>query len=902
MPQENLDEKIKVIAQNEKYKDKIEQLRNKRHEYFMKKAAKGDDLDAKDDYKSKVSKKGDIVVFEKGTMRGFEDCDDTIKLVYLLENDIDHNKKELARLDQMLKTYKGEKKVKGQNLTPDDIEQNAEFQKLRLKSENMSKTIDWLRGMNTRMENQLNEQTKKYAEESQRNIELEDKLLNIGDNDIDFLHAEIRKKKSREKELENNLKALCENPFLKGTNERVSLAQKLRDTESQVIELRAKLQANKSYEQESTDSFNLLKAELEKLQATKEKINLDQVEMITRQEEEQRKNGGQFQKPEEKTTTALGAQMDQDQEKFREEELEKRRKMELERERLYYFGNTLQGRDEGQQRELGVNIDSNEGKGWYRMKLIDRKGLEQQKLVTKDDIINEIENLILEKGELASDLEKSETQLNVHMEMEKERQYSKELGIKKLDLQLKEATDKLTELQLMVEQKMATGNFQHYDENDVDYDDNVDVFSVTESQVMPGNIPGKSQLYPQGGQGQSQYMGGSQTMQESTWKKSGVPKEDGMNEFDFILNGYQLDRNLIATLMQKKGHDQIYQRYGLRILFLLEFYLFDLENTPVYQQYISNVKFQSNYVVKVDRQFLRYCLEDGFRMEIHAMVDKERFCLGNVNIKLFDLLKRNSVCFEESRNLSAVIKKRVEINNMDLGIPIGFVNVSYRLRYPIGAVSKLFLTEIDNTIAISDDNNKFLKEKDPKRRLVVRITEGSGFMSHSAVYVTYSFLDNETYYTKTLCGINPQFNYTKMHELTLDKYTLEKFKKTPLELQLIDDSVPYHVAETDNSDILGAVQINLDKLLVDNKMEETLKVIGQEKTYFLTIQLYLYDMKTTVPDFDEVHNESVPVEYEQPFNDFQTQDSRVFFPNLKTIRQYLKTSAENFVTNLEEGI
>ena len=96
--------------------------------------------------------------------------------------------------------------------------------------------------------------------------------------------------------------------------------------------------------------------------------------------------------------------------------------------------------------------------------------------------------------------------------------------------------------------------------------------------------------------------------------------------------------------------------------------------------------------------------------------------------------------------------------------------------------------------------------------------------------------------------------------------------------------MPYHVAETDNSDILGAVQINLDKLLVDNKMEETLKVIGQEKTYFLTIQLYLYDMKTTVPDFDEVHNESVPVEYEQPFNDFQTQDSRVFFPNLKTIR------------------
>jgi hypothetical protein len=92
---DNLDEKLKFLNLNTKLKEKIKKLEKQRSEFLSaipqqvhKTPKELQHSIPNDTVKARGSDKGEIIVWENGTNRGNEDMDDTIKLIYIMENDI----------------------------------------------------------------------------------------------------------------------------------------------------------------------------------------------------------------------------------------------------------------------------------------------------------------------------------------------------------------------------------------------------------------------------------------------------------------------------------------------------------------------------------------------------------------------------------------------------------------------------------------------------------------------------------------------------------------------------------------------------------------------------------------------------------------------------------------------
>jgi hypothetical protein len=345
----------------------------------------------------------------------------------------------------------------------------------------------------------------------------------------------------------------------------------------------------------------------------------------------------------------------------------------------------------------------------------------------------------------------------------------------KLDFELNEARKRCTELELVLEQKFASGDPQVVALKNVEYTSYMENFSTDESLT-------RSQV-------------DSQQAPKGTLDKS-------RNHFDFILQSFELDKEVIRGLLERKNLPKDSLKF-LRLIFIFEFYVFDLVTTPQYQEYYLNPKFQTTFDVSVDENLLRYFYENGFKIQVCGIVDTYRFDLGTINVQTSDLVNQNAQCWNISKNLSAVVDQKCQVYNADLGRPIGLVNFSFRMRLPIGYKSKLYLAKFEDNTKDYFDVKKLGQAQDAslKRKLFITVTDGDGFDTKSSLFVTHTFWDNETYYTPCMQGPTPVWVDTKEHFVTLDRRTLTKFRYEPLEFLIIDDSQPFGINSA-NSDVL----------------------------------------------------------------------------------------------------
>jgi len=293
-----------------------------------------------------------------------------------------------------------------------------------------------------RME-EINDQLFKEREENTR-LKKEIRGMELSVSHIKDVEAKAKDLEDEKRNLNMRIKDLCESPFIKQHEERNNLQYQVRTQESTLQKLTLE---NKSLHEMMIKTTS----ELERTQKL-----LDQTNNELKQKIEQ------------------AAQL--------------KASLEIKDKQLGPFKD-LDREDDAFLKALGMVKWQGEEPAWSKLDFLERP----QKLDLKDpeSLLKEIERLRLEKGELAAQLEKSQTLLKIQMESEQEQIKIYQSQITTLELQLKGAILRSNELSKLVDLRGFGSHegVEIYEKNGVKYDDRVSVFSddsVSDIDTEPG--------------------------------------------------------------------------------------------------------------------------------------------------------------------------------------------------------------------------------------------------------------------------------------------------------------------------------------------------------------------------------------------------------------------------------
>lgn len=614
--------------------------------------------------------------------------------------------------------------------------------------------------------------------------------------DVEELETEIKRRKKREKDLENNLKIICQSPFFNNPDSQISNIQKLKNTELKITETRAAIAAEKTMHNALEDQRANLQRRNENLEKELAEIEDQLIEVTTLigEEEKYRNRRGS-------PTKKNISQLQSSQFSKKEDQLQVSSTFNengLEKSKLVYFGDDFANKPQLELQRLGIEKSTQEGEGWYKVKLLER---ELTSTMDQKALLKEIQRLVLENGELASHLEKSVTMINIHKDMEDDRREAQKLELDILDAKIQEKNNSINEIKLKLDQKMESGAVE--DVGEVEYDDQVDYFE--ESQVFD---------------------------------RRSRPETE--NIFDLHLSEVELDQHQIQEILKTKGLHNLGTSTLMKIVILISFYDHDLVSTPVYTGAVFECDFQATFNVVIEKRFLDYCFNSEMKLDVYGIMGESRFKLGEGKLPLAELIKRNAENLEYKRNLVAVIKGRYEIDNNLVGFPIGQFSAQYRLRQPCGVPCKVYLSE-----QVPTD----MQASRLSRKLVIEITNGQGFPKSSRSFISYDlFNSNETFVTKIGSGNRPKYEYTRSHNILFTPELKKKFEREMIEFVAYDDTQPVQEEMEDPpvfKDLLGIGRLNLKQLVQGSVFDDTLLLTHPkyDSSCYIKLRIYFYDFK-----------------------------------------------------------
>lgn len=437
-------------------------------------------------------------------------------------------------------------------------------------------------------------------------------------------------------------------------------------------------------------------------------------------------------------------------------------------ENYLYLGDDVKDKSRFELNALGLaNAEDDKGPGWYKLRLLDREEVEMKaENMNNHQLHKEIEKLILENGELASHLEKSNDMLNIYREMESDKRQSEQLDLQILDAKVKEEVEQISDLKRLLNQRMEGGNDMQ-NMQDIEYDENDDMFSVSE-----------------------------------------LSPDDTFNYFDLVVNYVELDRYQLQELYKRKMIDVT--NAVPKTIITVEFYNFDTVVSQMYQEIQFDPNFQASFAVTVDKKMLNFCMHQSVQIELFSLVGTDKIKLGESHFSLAELMQRNAACLMKSRNLCAIIRKRQEVSNPLLGRTIGQMSVSYRMRKPCGVAAKLYIEEVAGENLVSEQTGM--------KKIIVKIPFVRGLTQTVPTFVSYSMPDGVTYYTNTVMAVNPIYNFSNTHDLLFTDELKNRLATEPIELAVFDEAKPPN--NQDNTDIIGFGTISLAPLLLGKPLNE----------------------------------------------------------------------------------
>jgi len=225
---------------------------------------------------------------------------------------------------------------------------------------------------------------------------------------------------------------------------------------------------------------------------------------------------------------------------------------------------------------LGMVRLKGEEPAWKRLEFIERH--EELDITNPTSLLREIDRLRLEKSEIAAQLEKAQTLLQTHIEMEKEKEIINNAELNKLQLQLKSANNRIEELVKLADFRARTYKdnmlksglgFKPYDEGASEFSD------ITESEISTNE-----------------------------------------NTMDVLVRGCELDELVLRKLLSGKVMDL----EGLQTMVALDFYNHDTQNSEVTEGLKPNYNFQVAYRVNVNEELINYMENEFLRVDLFLSI------------------------------------------------------------------------------------------------------------------------------------------------------------------------------------------------------------------------------------------------------------------------------------------
>lgn len=289
---------------------------------------------------------------------------------------------------------------------------------------------------------ELNEQMFKEKEEN-TNLKKQLRASELQMNHIKDVEAKVKELEDEKKNLNLRLKDLCEFPTIKEREERSNLQFQIRKQESDL----------QKFELENKSLKELLMKSDHELERTKKSFEETSAEL--------------------KQKIELAAQL--------------AAKLEIKDKQLGPFKD-FDREDDVFLKTLGMVKWQGEAPSWSKLEFLERP--QAMDVRDPESLLKEIERLRLEKGELAAQLEKSQTLLKIQMESEQEQSKIYQAQIATLELQLKGAVLRASELSKIVDLKGfgSKDGIEVFEKGGVKYDDRVSVFSddASEIDIEPG--------------------------------------------------------------------------------------------------------------------------------------------------------------------------------------------------------------------------------------------------------------------------------------------------------------------------------------------------------------------------------------------------------------------------------
>lgn len=445
----------------------------------------------------------------------------------------------------------------------------------------------------------LQEYIEKYTDERNKNRNLENQLQ-MNQSSLDKLNeyaAMIEDYKKKEKLLEERISDLCENPFIKQANERDKAFVKVKEYEIAIEELTRKLKAtedkNKIQDEkikELADKLTLAGMERDQFKedALRYKISTEEKEKQNKEFDEQFKRISQF------------GEVDSNYEKL----------LGLMR------GNTQLNTDEKDPSKPKGTIKINQGGSkWMNIDFLEKAdNIPDDKELLK----KEVQRLIIEKGILGTELEKTKSLLEIQQQINDDLKKLKEMDDKKFQKEIKILQDKIKELLSLLDKERIPKEYL-MDKNEMN--------NLVQNLIPKANLTQTSLLLTQ---------------------KS---LDDKITEFsnDQSESEYGINENAVDLIISQATFDStaIENKLGISLNDLLsfisiDFYLHETQTSNLINGPNPNYNFQLTFRVYEDEHLINYLNEDYMIIELYYLSNNKQIIFGNGKIKLDQLIRAES--------------------------------------------------------------------------------------------------------------------------------------------------------------------------------------------------------------------------------------------------------------------
>ena len=459
-------------------------------------------------------------------------------------------------------------------------EKNAKIAELSAKIERQSNQLDYFERTRLLTEESLKEYMEKYKVVQAKNRELEAELKRC-EYDKETLKAKealIEEYKKREKELEENISDLCEQPFIKNDFDRDSAFKRVRELELAMSELQKRFKESEDrcmeYQVENkelNEKLVLITDERDRYKndGLKYKISNEERDKQNRDFQAQFKIIGQFGK------------VDSDYEKIANM---------LQRK---YEEGTLSANDQEQRWE---NIDF----------------ISKATGSSVEELQHEIKRLKMEKGILGSELEKTKTLLQTQIQINEDMKTVQDITAQKHQKEINLLQSRITDLLSLVDKERVpkecvnvpmdsarskTDTLAHQNESEPSLDDKITEFSYDMSE--------------------SQY-------------------HQHENAVDLVMLQGEFDVDAVKNTLGVADEN------GIMTFISVDFYFHETQTSNLVNGVCPNYNLQLTFKVDEDERLIEYFKEESIVVDVYCLLNEEHVHFGKGAIQLNQLILKES--------------------------------------------------------------------------------------------------------------------------------------------------------------------------------------------------------------------------------------------------------------------